>query len=148
MHGLRRRLAACCCLGEIAMQIQSVTLVAAAAGAPVAQSDAPFQPSTTFEGARPGCFFGMGDKGLGYYRDTPMVRGADAACVCWCKSTLVFTLTEQQLVRTQLLHPCRSSAWRSQRTLTQQRHRQGRLRLPARRPHSMRHRLARPAARA
>merc|ERR1711865_578626 len=32
----------------------------------------PFVPASSFEGARKGFFFSMGDQGLGYYRDLPL----------------------------------------------------------------------------
>merc|ERR1712232_802047 len=35
-----------------------------------ATSSSAFSPAASFEGSRPGWYFGMGDRGLGYYRDT------------------------------------------------------------------------------
>jgi hypothetical protein len=43
---------------------------------------APFQPSATFAGARPGYYFAMGDSGLGYYRD-----GGLTVSVCPCSAS-------------------------------------------------------------
>lgn len=76
-------------------------------GVPAPQSNVPFQPSATFAGARPGFFFGMGDKGLGYYRDAPLVRALDFALTCCLQifsltfyetsSPIAFALQEQRI---------------------------------------------------